>query len=90
MSRRRQKGAAGAVGERFLMAEAEVPVQLAHDVVGQLAQLPGRHLGALRYMGGREGDEVVRRDQRLVERRQQVGIGGGVEVRQDVQQVGHG
>lgn len=65
-------------------------MQLAHDVMDQLAQLCGRHLGAFRYVGGGEGNEVVRRDQGLVERGQQVGIRGGVEVGQDMQQVGHG
>ena len=73
----------------FLCAEADMPMQLRDEVGDQLAQLGGGYLGALRYMGGVERDEVVCRDEGLVERRQQMGEPGGVEVGQHVQQVRH-
>lgn len=86
MARSREKGGA----TRFLCAETEVVVQSRDQGIDELAQLSRGDLGALCYIGGLEGDEVVCGYQGLVERGQQVRESGGVEVGQHVQQVRHG
>lgn len=59
------------------------------DVVGESPDLSWRELGAFGYIKRVEGEEVIGRDQRLLQRGQQVRVWLRVKVGQNLDQIGH-